>query len=145
MSLCSCGNVAVAGWTFHLCADRGEKRTLHQCIICDVALNLHILRLMGDPDAGAKAAAYAYSEIVVAHNENNPPLENTMVAKPYRIETFTRRTMLRGTQHYFRICSTANGKTVAPSEGYKNRKDRDDIINSLRSGLGNAEIVEVEK
>jgi len=59
MKRCSCGNIASAEWPLQLCADGGTERTLHLCTICDIALNLHMLRLLGDPEAGAKAAAYA--------------------------------------------------------------------------------------
>ncbi len=59
MKRCSCGNVAVHQWPLRLCSDGRIKRVLHLCALCDIALNLHMLRLLGDPQAGAKAADYA--------------------------------------------------------------------------------------
>ncbi len=62
MTRCTCGNTAVHQWPLRLCADGRRKRVLHLCILCDVALNLSLLRLLGDPEAGAKAADYAARE-----------------------------------------------------------------------------------
>jgi uncharacterized protein YegP (UPF0339 family) len=47
------------------------------------------------------------------------------------------------TQWYFRVVA-ANGKTVAQSEGYKNKTDVYHIIVALKSDLKNAEIVELK-
>jgi hypothetical protein len=53
-----CGEPARFQW--NCCADGNLWRPL--CLSCDVELNAMVLRWMGDPDADAKAIAYAQSK-----------------------------------------------------------------------------------
>lgn len=61
---CQCGRKASATWRLNLCADGGRKRVLRLCAVCDVALNLHVLTLLGDPRRGEKMKRYAARELV---------------------------------------------------------------------------------
>ena len=59
---CSCCHVRspkVFRWDIQLCADRRRRRVFRLCPSCDVALNAHMLGVMGDPKAKEKAQAYA--------------------------------------------------------------------------------------
>lgn len=58
MAACSCGAKATDRWTLHLCADGNRKRVLRLCRKCDIALNRHVLTLLGDPRRDAKMARY---------------------------------------------------------------------------------------
>jgi hypothetical protein len=49
-----CTNRATHQW--QACADGGAYRPL--CAACDARINEMVLRFLGDPDAGAKMAAY---------------------------------------------------------------------------------------
>jgi uncharacterized protein YegP (UPF0339 family) len=61
-----------------------------------------------------------------------------------KIEIYSRRTLVGGLRHYFRI-RAANGEIVAQSEGYSRRIDARGTANLLRNGLGSAEIVEAAR
>lgn len=46
-------------WELRLCADGRRKRVFKVCIPCDIALNGHMLAVMGDKDGAAKLERYA--------------------------------------------------------------------------------------
>lgn len=48
-------------WDIRLCADGRRKRVFRLCHSCDVELNRHMLKVMGDKRADEKAAKYAES------------------------------------------------------------------------------------
>lgn len=60
MKCSSCGaSGKVYVWEIKLCADRRRRRVFRLCPGCDVALNAHMLAVMGDPSAKEKIKAYA--------------------------------------------------------------------------------------
>lgn len=60
-----------------------------------------------------------------------------------RFELFVRRSMLGRKKWYFRL-RAANGQIVAQSEAYSRRIDALSTIQSIASGAGQAEVVEVD-
>jgi hypothetical protein len=58
-----CSNCGAKGfvyvWEIKLCADGRRRRVFRLCTGCDVALNAHMLSVMGDPRAKKKASKYA--------------------------------------------------------------------------------------
>ena len=45
-------------WDIALCADGRRKRVFRLCVACDIALNRHMLVVMGDKNAAIKIAKY---------------------------------------------------------------------------------------
>jgi len=46
-------------WTVALCANGGRRRRIFLCRPCDIAINRHMLIVMGDPDVNEKMERYA--------------------------------------------------------------------------------------
>ena len=60
MKCSSCGvRGQVYVWEIKLCADRRRRRVFRLCPGCDVALNTHMLAVMGDTGAKEKIKVYA--------------------------------------------------------------------------------------
>ena len=47
-----------AEWTLRLCANAGRKRVFRLCRMCDIAINRHMLIVMGDENVNAKMRRY---------------------------------------------------------------------------------------
>lgn len=54
---------ALNRWVIRLCANQRRKRVFHLCDECDVALNFHMLNVMGDPKAQEKIDRYRAAEV----------------------------------------------------------------------------------
>jgi uncharacterized protein YegP (UPF0339 family) len=59
-----------------------------------------------------------------------------------KIEIFSRRSLIGLPRWYFRV-RAGNGKIIAQSEGYSRHIDARSTAYSLKSGIPNAEIVDV--
>jgi hypothetical protein len=63
--------------------------------------------------------------------------------RTHRIETFSRKPLLKRRQYYFRIVRIDNGQVVAQSEGVNNALDRNRTVSALSLGRP-MQVVEVE-
>lgn len=67
MKCSSCGKSGmVYVWDIKLCADKRRRRVFRLCPGCDIALNAHMLAVMGDPKR--KEKMQRYQEKVYAGN-----------------------------------------------------------------------------
>lgn len=53
----------LARWTVSLCANGGRKRVFYLCNPCDVAINRHMLIVMGDTKVNMKMARYVLGRV----------------------------------------------------------------------------------
>lgn len=63
----------------------------------------------------------------------------------FRIETFERKNLFGKWRFYFRLVIKRNGEIVAASEAYNDRRDRNYMVDLLRSNLGGVDIVPVPR
>jgi uncharacterized protein YegP (UPF0339 family) len=67
------------------------------------------------------------------------------VERTHEIQVFSRKPLIGRRQWHWRLVALANGKKVCGSlEGYNNRVDMIDTIRNIRTGLPDAQIVDVE-